>query len=80
VRETLVTNFFYLFGLLQELYDDQGHNVKSRLMQEILQRLEVSKKSSTSLHPQSEYKVKHYNIMVEENLRRVMHPTRKIGT
>jgi hypothetical protein len=32
VAEVLVNNFFYRFGIPQELYSDQGRNFESRLL------------------------------------------------
>jgi hypothetical protein len=43
VTDALVTNFFFRFGVLMELHNDQGWNFKCRLMQEVLERLRVSK-------------------------------------
>jgi len=37
-----------------ELHRDQGRTFESRLMQEILERLGVSKTVTTLLHPQSD--------------------------
>jgi hypothetical protein len=54
IAETLVTNFFCRFGIPWELHSDQGHNFESHLLQEVLQRLGVSKTRTTPLHPQSD--------------------------
>jgi hypothetical protein len=54
VVEELVTNFFCPFGIPRELHSDQGRNFESRLLQEVLQRLGVSKTHTTPLHPQSD--------------------------
>jgi hypothetical protein len=43
VAEALVTNVFCCFGVLQELHSDHSHNFESRLIEEVLQCLEVSK-------------------------------------
>jgi hypothetical protein len=72
VAETLVTNFFCCFRVLRELYVDQGHNFEFCLMQEILQRLEVSKKLPRPLHSQSDGIVERYNKTVQDHLRRVV--------
>jgi hypothetical protein len=50
--EALVTNVFCCFGIPRELHIDQGCNFKSHLLQEVLQRLGVSKKRTMPLHPQ----------------------------
>jgi hypothetical protein len=42
VTDTLVTNVFPHFGILMEVYSDQGRNFESRLMQEVLQQLPFS--------------------------------------
>jgi transposase InsO family protein len=52
VTEALVTNFLCRFGKPRELHSDQGRNFESLLLQEILQRLGVSKTRTTPLHPQ----------------------------
>jgi hypothetical protein len=54
VADFLVNNFFCRFGVPMELHRDQGRNFESRLMQEVLERLEVSKTRTTPLHPQSD--------------------------
>jgi hypothetical protein len=41
VAEALVTNFFCRFGIPRQLHSDQDRNFKSRVLQEILQRLGV---------------------------------------
>jgi hypothetical protein len=50
VAEVLVTDFFCRFGIPRELHSDQGRNFESRLLQEIFQRLRVSKTRTTPLH------------------------------
>jgi hypothetical protein len=77
IAETLVTNFFCRFGIPRELHSDQGRNFESRLQQEVLQRLGVSKTRTTALHPQSDG-------MVDATLRpsrstcgRSSHPTQR---
>jgi hypothetical protein len=72
VAEALVTNFFCPFGIPQELYGDQGRNFESRLLQEVLQRLGVSKTGTTPLHPQSDGVMKRYIKTAEEHLRKVV--------
>jgi hypothetical protein len=49
VAKALVTNFFCYFCIPREIYNDQGCNIESRLLQEILQRLEVSNTRTTIL-------------------------------
>jgi hypothetical protein len=51
VADALVNNFFCRFGVSMELHSDQGQNFESRLMQEVLGRLSVSKTRTTPLHP-----------------------------
>jgi hypothetical protein len=48
----LVTNFFCRFGIPRELHSDQGRNIESHLLQEVLQRLGVSKTRTTPLQTQ----------------------------
>jgi hypothetical protein len=59
MAEALVTNFFCCFGVPRELHNDQGRNFESRLIQEVLQHLGVSKTPITPLHPQSDGMVEH---------------------
>jgi transposase InsO family protein len=70
VVEALVTNFFCRFGIPKELHSDQGRNFESRLLQEVLQRLGVSKTRTMPLHPQSDGMVERYMKTVE-HLRKV---------
>jgi hypothetical protein len=51
-----------------ELHSDQGRNIVSRLMQEVLERPSVNKTRTTPLHPQSDVVVK----KIEEHLRKVV--------
>jgi hypothetical protein len=68
VTEALVTNFFCHFRVPKELHSDRGCKFKSRLIQETLQCLGVSKTHTTPLHPQSASMVECYNKMVEKHL------------
>jgi transposase InsO family protein len=72
VADVLVTNFFSRFGIPRELHSNQGRNFESRLLQEILQRLGVSKTQTTPLHPQSDGMVARYIKTVDEHLRKVV--------
>jgi transposase InsO family protein len=72
VVETLVTNFFCRFGIPRELHSDQGRNFESHLVQQVLQRLGVSKTRTTPLHPQSDVMVERYIKTIEEHLRKVV--------
>jgi transposase InsO family protein len=72
VAEVVVTNFFCRFGTPRELHSHQGRNFESRLLQEVLQRLGVSKKRTTPLRPQSDGMVERYIQTVEEHLRKVV--------
>jgi hypothetical protein len=67
LAEALVTNFCR-FGITWDLHRDQDRNFESRLLQEVLQRLRVSKMSTTALHPQSEGMVERYIKTVEDHL------------
>jgi hypothetical protein len=60
VTEALVTNSFWHFGIPR--YSDS--DFESRLMQEVIPRLEVSNAHITPLHPQSEG-------MIERHIRTV---------
>ena len=53
-------NFYYHFGVLMELDGDQGRNFEYRLMQEVLERLGVSKTRTTHPHLQSGGLVERY--------------------
>jgi transposase InsO family protein len=77
VADALVTNFFCRFGIPRELHSDQGRNFESRLLQEILQRLGVSKMRTTPLHPQSDGMVERYIKTVEEHLLKVVASNQK---
>jgi hypothetical protein len=52
LAEAIVTNFLCRFGISRELYSDQGCNFESRLLQEVLQLLGMSKTRTIPLHPQ----------------------------
>jgi hypothetical protein len=71
VAEALDTNFFCRFGIRRELHSDQIRNFESHHLQEILQRLGVSKTLATTLHPQSDMLVS-YMKTVEKHLRKVV--------
>jgi transposase InsO family protein len=72
VADALVTNFFCRFGVPRGLHSDQGNNFESRLMQEVLERLGISKIRTTPLHPQSDVMVERYVKTVEEHLRNMV--------
>jgi hypothetical protein len=59
VAEALVANFCR-FGIPWELHSEKGRNIESHLLQEVLQRLGVSKKRTTPLYPLSDGKVERY--------------------
>jgi hypothetical protein len=52
-------------------------NFESRLLQEVLQRLGVSKTRTTPLHPQSDGMVEPYIKTIEEHLRKVVAPQQR---
>jgi transposase InsO family protein len=62
---------FSRFGVPRELHSDQGRNFGTRPMQEVLQRLGVSKPRTTPLHLQSDGVTERYIKTVEEHLRKV---------
>jgi transposase InsO family protein len=72
VADALVTYFFCCFGVPRELHNDQGRNFESRLMQEVMERLGISKTRTIPLHPQSDGMAERYVKMVEEHLRKVV--------
>jgi hypothetical protein len=72
LAEALVTNFCCRFGITQEVYSEEGRNLESTLLQEVLQRLGVSKTPTKPLHPQSEGMVERYIKMDEEHLRKIV--------
>jgi hypothetical protein len=71
VVEVLVTDFCH-FGVPLELHSDQGHNLESHLLQEVLRCLGVSKMCTTPLHLQSDGMVECYIRTVEEHLQKVI--------
>jgi transposase InsO family protein len=58
-------------GLIQ-LHSDQGQNFESRLMQEFLEQIGVSKTRTTPHHPQSNGMVECYVRMIKKHLRKVV--------
>jgi hypothetical protein len=72
VADAVATNFLCHLGILQELRSDQGCNLESRLLHEVLQCLGVSKTYIMPLQPQSDNTVEHYIKTVEEHLRKVV--------
>jgi hypothetical protein len=72
VAEAPVTNFFCHFRVLRELHNDQGRNFESCLIQEVLQRLGLSKTCTKPLHPQSDSMAKDYIKTAKEHLRKVV--------
>jgi hypothetical protein len=72
VAEVLVNNFFCRFRIPRELHSDEGRNFESRLLQEVLQCLGVSKTRTTPLHPQLDGMVERYIKTIEEHLRKVV--------
>jgi hypothetical protein len=72
VADAVVTNFFWRFGMLLELHRDQDRNFKSRVLQEVLQRLGVRKTRTMPLHTKLESMVERYIRKVEEYLRKVV--------
>jgi hypothetical protein len=71
VAEALVTNFFCRFGIPRELYSDQGQ-LRSFLIQKVLQPVGLSKMCTTPQHPQSDGMVQRYKKTVEERLRKIV--------
>jgi hypothetical protein len=66
IAENLVANFFCRFSIPRALHNDQSRNFESRLLQEMLQRLRLSKRRTIPLHPQSGGMVKRYIKEVKE--------------
>jgi transposase InsO family protein len=60
VADALVTNFFCRFRVPREFYSDQGRNVESQLMLEVLERLGIIKTRTKPLHTQSNGMVECY--------------------
>lgn len=72
VAVALVTNFLCCFGIPRELHSDQGRNFEFRLLQNVLQRLGVSKSHATTLHLQSDSVLERFIRKVEEHFRKVV--------
>jgi transposase InsO family protein len=70
-RDFNSSNFCRL-GVQRDLHSDQGRNFESRFIQEVLQRLGVSKTRTTPLHPQSDGMVERYLKTAEEHTRKGM--------
>jgi hypothetical protein len=66
VADALVTNFFCHSQYYGNYKVTMGRNFEFRLLQEVLQRLGVSKTSTTLLHPQSDGMAERYIRTVEE--------------
>ena len=71
VADVLVSNFCR-FGVPMKLHSDQGQNIESRIVWEVLERLGVRKTRTTPLHPQLDGMVEGYMKTVEEHLRKVL--------
>jgi transposase InsO family protein len=71
VVEASVANLFCRLGVPQGLHSDQGRNFESRLTQDVLERLGVSKAHIMPLQPQSDGMVERYIKTVDEHLRNV---------
>jgi len=50
----MLCDFFYRFGMPQELHSKQGRNFESAVFRECCQLLGITKTRTTSLHPQSD--------------------------
>jgi transposase InsO family protein len=72
VADTLVTNFICCFSVPIELHSDQGQNFESRLIQEVLEQMGVSKTRTTPLHLQSNGMVECYVTTIKKHLRKVV--------
>jgi transposase InsO family protein len=72
LSEVVVTKFFCRFGVQRELHRDQGRNFGSRLLQEVLPRLGVSKTRTKPQHPQSDGMVELYIQTIENHLWKVV--------
>jgi transposase InsO family protein len=78
IGEALVTDFCR-FGIPREFHSDQGRNFESHLLQEVLQRLGVSKTRTTLLHPQSDGMEERYINTIEEHLLKVVASQQRYG-
>jgi Integrase core domain. len=72
VADALMTNFFRYFGVQKELHSDRGWVFESSLMQEVMERLGVSKTRKMPLHQQSYGMVERYVKTIEEHPRKVV--------
>ncbi|KAI4905925.1 hypothetical protein NFI96_009525 [Prochilodus magdalenae] len=57
----LLGDFFFRFGMPEELHSDQGRNFESQVMAEVCEKLGIVKTRTTPLHPQSDGLVERFN-------------------
>ena len=61
VAHKIVEEFFFRFGLPEQLHSDQGRNFESEVVSEVCKILEIAKTRTTPYHPQSDGLVERLN-------------------
>lgn len=70
---TAVSDFFFRFGVPQELHSDQGSNFESAVFTECCQLLGIRKTRTTPLRPQSDGMVERFNRTLAQELAAYCH-------
>ena len=77
VAEFLRENIFYKFGYPRELVTDQGIQLTSSMIEELLKHHKIKHRTSTPHHPQANGKVEVTNRALDNILTKVVNKNRK---